>query len=1284
MTLRLAIAYRETGRNREAAALARSLGTQRIRIGGRATSATAYLAGYSKTPSNRGGWRVPGGNPRHNRLASTSTPHLRPLWTRDSVAPPGSPIPEAATAWIKEQRERGRSTAVANAPLVVGPLVIARDFTGIRALQIRTGRERWKNKAGYAPADSVIEDTRNSARWFREAVAGNSLAGTLTSDGVRVFFVDGLKMRKPAAVPRIASFRRFSDNPFGNIVDWNHLNAVALDSRGERNAGARVWRLGGDPAAMKPVPLAGHYFFGPPLPAVGRLYVLSEHKRRLFVHCLQPGDGRVLWSQPLALVGTAVGEDGFRRLRAATPVFADGLIVCPTHCGFLVAVDALTGSLRWGAFCGDSLDDLQRHQTMVRRRFTRGHVGFRLPPVIHRGRVFYLPADGQTVFCFDLRTGRKLWSAPRRNAAYIGCVDDGAVLLVGRREARSLAVADGRQRWATTVESPAAGRGLATGGHYLLPVESGRVVTIDRRTGRLVGFAAAGAGRESKVVRVGNLVPAGETILASSSTGLQAFPSAASALAAIKRNAKPPYTLAETTTAAELSLLLGRTKAADDLLTAALRDKRGPARQAESMKRLLRESLFLQLHDEKNQPAPLLKRLDSLTTGSPDRGRYLIEKAEYELARRNAQALLQTLDDLAALKTDTMFAMPGGNAHRVSVAAWAPTILRRALKDRSLRPQLDRHVRQRRTAALQGKSAGVLERYLTLFDEWPGAGAIRNELARRLIDSRSDQRAELLLLATRKSGSAREAAIATALLFELWAAHGLHDRAAMLLTDLRGRFAEVALQDGRTTGRAFVRTALKSRLTRIAFERRAGPAFPVRRVSVAEDRWRADAAHPEQKYGRFRQLFPTGNDSPYDLLDLGTDDATTLTLMHRETGAVAGKIAIPSRHSYPILSRRSQVGQFLALGSAGRMHGLSLLEAHRGKPFWTTAPFGFQERREMLTVGPARPSFAAFQAGSTLAVVDPGTGRLLWQRDGLPPQSGLQSDAYAGLFGDEHVLVLFSEDRTQCTVFRTQTGETIRRRSFPLRDSVHRELFGRFLFLVSKSDGKSRLRVWDPLDDKELFQREVPGTVHTTALSDSEVAALFPTGELIVLHVPSGKVTQRFHFQKDEVVGANYLKAYREGGRLIVNVQRPVAVRDRFFSFYAGDAFGRIEHVRGELYAWDLKSGRRLWRRLLPQRTILRPRHGALPIMVLVSRIRDRRRGTRVAMLVEVLDARTGRTLGRRADLLPDRFVHLSFDPESHTVCLRGLKHRIVLHMHRRAIGGANDEFADAADGRRD
>ena len=81
---------------------------------------------------------------------------------------------------------------------------------------------------------------------------------------------------------------------------------------------------------------------------MGRLYELAEVSGEIRLLALEAATGKVLWSQQIALVEQDVLRDPARRWTAVSPSYADGILVCPTANGAIVAIELATRSLLWG------------------------------------------------------------------------------------------------------------------------------------------------------------------------------------------------------------------------------------------------------------------------------------------------------------------------------------------------------------------------------------------------------------------------------------------------------------------------------------------------------------------------------------------------------------------------------------------------------------------------------------------------------------------------------------------------------------------------------------------------------------------------------------------------------------------------------------------------------------------------------------------------------------------------------------------------------------------------
>ena len=185
-------------------------------------------------------------------------------------------------------------------------------------------------------------------------------------------------------------------------------------------------------------------------------------------------------------------------------------------------------------------------------------MGFPAAPKVLGRRVVLLPRQSSEIHCLDIETGRRIWTAPREDGEYVGAVTDSQVFIVGQRFCRGLSISAGEENWSARFGLPA-GQGIHANGRYLLPLESGRIATIDLRTGREIGLSGwRNSGQYAKLAggelsdltsqlglsanplpenwHTGNLIPAGDRILAAGPAGLIAFPQTGELLNRTVRN----------------------------------------------------------------------------------------------------------------------------------------------------------------------------------------------------------------------------------------------------------------------------------------------------------------------------------------------------------------------------------------------------------------------------------------------------------------------------------------------------------------------------------------------------------------------------------------------------------------------------------------------------------------------------------------------------------------------------------------------------------------------------
>ena len=183
--------------------------------------------------------------------------------------------------------------------------------------------------------------------WLTERFWWDATRGTLASDGRQVYLIKDLGGN--AGGNRDARQRRSADVPPPRLECSHRINRISnkLFACELKTQGKLKWEVGG-PSGEEEPKLAGAFFLGPPLPLQDKLYVLAEIKGEIKLCVLDAATGHLDWSQQLAAVETNIQQDPLRRLVGCSPSFADGVLVCPTSAGAVVAVDIANRSLLWG------------------------------------------------------------------------------------------------------------------------------------------------------------------------------------------------------------------------------------------------------------------------------------------------------------------------------------------------------------------------------------------------------------------------------------------------------------------------------------------------------------------------------------------------------------------------------------------------------------------------------------------------------------------------------------------------------------------------------------------------------------------------------------------------------------------------------------------------------------------------------------------------------------------------------------------------------------------------
>ena len=460
------------------------------------------------------------------------------------------PESEAETAALVEvglehlaRRDQRRKTTALPAcePVVANGQAVFRTLNRIRSVDLKTGKLRWESfladpafaeqfdlrqavRSVNVPQDS--DDLMNPLNRRQSAVVYSRsrldrTAGTLSTDGNLLFALEEGGVTAKATSYRQPGLRQSSPQ------SWNRLCAIEIES------GILQWQIGG-PDGEHELPAAGMFFLGAPTVIGDSVYVLGERASWVRLLCLEPSTGKVKWIQPIATANIAVTLEGLRRVGRISPCSADGLIICPTLSGLVVAFDPEQQRLAWTSSYRTMMAARPITRSIFRGPQQVNAANVESPDrwrhdsmVVQAGRIVMTPLDSQQLICLDAVSGNTLWSKPRGRGMFVAAVFDHQIIVVDDSAVRSLNLRDGELHWTVRLnQRTPTGRGLRVGSLFHLPVATvisdesaeeellrgddsadrplddiGKLVTIDLRVGRLLAESKTPDGQP-----LGNLV----------------------------------------------------------------------------------------------------------------------------------------------------------------------------------------------------------------------------------------------------------------------------------------------------------------------------------------------------------------------------------------------------------------------------------------------------------------------------------------------------------------------------------------------------------------------------------------------------------------------------------------------------------------------------------------------------------------------------------------------------------------------------------------------------------
>lgn len=295
------------------------------------------------------------GMSRPTARAAVTDPIAAPLWTQDAGSPEWRKKVRTLT---QDRRASNESTLQTAQPAMTRDRIVWRSAVGLAAVDRASGRLIWEIPLPDAPESIVVTSPTapstpsRAQNWQRRSGEG-SLPHLVFNGGPRLRPVADdercyIIIDRYAFSPRLRTQRLTFRASTADDADLGYGTSLlrAIDVRNGRT----LWEVGGesldDPFDR---PLAGCFFLGEPTLVGDDLLVLAELRGEICLYVLNAATGRPRWSQPLCAADTPIDDWPTRRFWSVSPAVQDGVAICPTGVGWVVAVDIDGRELLWAS-----------------------------------------------------------------------------------------------------------------------------------------------------------------------------------------------------------------------------------------------------------------------------------------------------------------------------------------------------------------------------------------------------------------------------------------------------------------------------------------------------------------------------------------------------------------------------------------------------------------------------------------------------------------------------------------------------------------------------------------------------------------------------------------------------------------------------------------------------------------------------------------------------------------------------------------------------------------------
>lgn len=818
-------------------------------------------------------------------------------------------------------------------------------------------------------------------------------------------------------------------------------------------------------------------------------------------------------------------------------------------------------------------------------------------PVLTAGRILLPTPDNNMLYCLEMETGKTLWERPRGEGLFIAACTERQCLIAGDKSLQAVNLSDGKVKWSQEIPSPT-GRGVVSGGQYLLPVSTHEILSIQMKTGRILARSSINPAHTA-----GSLVAADDQLLMQTTTEVVGLRSLSEMSAEIARTWDDANTRASALAEqGELLLFQGREPEAVALLQESLQLQESPP-----TRRLLVWSLLERLKADYAGSKGIVADLKKTVT-DPDQRRLL--------NRLNAEGLEKSGETLEAFREYLDLVQEVGQSndliemsfdHRVRDDRWLRGRLThlQSLASEALRHQMRLSLNE----VIAAQEPAVKPHYASVLGI-DLAPQLHLELARSNGLDRFKTDRILWTLSESSDLTQRGPAVAQLMRQELTQKRTTF--IGHLVNELQHDLANIECEPG-VTGVAL--------LERLRQETLFSPLLAVLERPVTAPTFAAKNAGTSVTQ---RDLFPVlgSRRGPYSdwLFSVEYNPTRTAqcadgsgrvrhTLNLDSLGEImqanqlryvqtdAQLVLLAFRDRFAVISPMDTGGnqfqtRFKATFSQNT-NGNNLNAFNRGqaqpggKPAVRDTIYSNVDGTYLGNVGPLTYDTLCYLSGSDLYAVQPQTldSKIQWKRSGVSPGSEICADSeYVILIPPllDRLIVLHAADGTQIAERTMPQGRVERQRAD----------WGR-LFLVTRTEpgtGTSPARqtwaMYDPVTDQDAWSVTLAAGTIWAPVDGADLAFLEPDGTLQILDERTGKPLWKAALPGQSVAPKEFT-VHSDRDRLYVHTWHPPIPGQELIT-EASLPHGRAVRVNGLVVALDRHGGLIQWSRPLEQQ-LFRP-----------------------------------------------------------------------------------------------